>query len=77
MGELKVTHSRCKCPGCHRFFNSTAAFDKHRIGMHGKDRRCMTAEEMIAKGMDKNSDGYWITALMPSGFSYQDEESQV
>lgn len=74
MAELKVTQSRCKCPSCGKFFNSTGAFDKHRTGAHGKDRRCMTADEMIAKGMDTNADGYWVTALMPSGFSYTTSE---
>lgn len=63
MTELKVTHSRCKCTGCYEYFNSTAAFDKHRTGTHGLDRRCMSSEEMREKGMDINADGYWITAL--------------
>lgn len=30
----------------------------------------MTTDEMLAKGMDTNADGYWVTALMPSGLSY-------
>lgn len=72
MSELKVTHSRCKCPGCGEFFNSTGAFDKHRTGAHGKDRRCMSDEEMRMKGMDINADGYWVTALMPAGIAYSD-----
>lgn len=73
MAELKVTHSRCRCHSCGKFFNSTGAFDKHRIGAHGPDRRCMTEDEMIAKGMDKNSAGYWVTALLPSGYSFESE----
>lgn len=55
---------RNQCPGCNRYFNSTGAFQKHRTGEYGKDRRCMTEEEMIAKGMSINSDGFWIGSKM-------------
>lgn len=52
---------RNQCRGCNEYFNSNLAFDKHRTGHHGHDRRCMTVEEMLAKGMLKNSRGFWIT----------------
>jgi len=35
-----------QCPSCGLYFNSDAAFDKHRTGKHGVDRRCMTIPEM-------------------------------
>lgn len=61
--ELKVGHKRCKCPSCGEFFNSIAAFDKHRAGTHVEGKTCLDAEGMKAIGMDTNNDGYWVTAL--------------
>jgi len=44
---------------CSLYFNSTSAFDRHRIGpMHG--RRCLTVDEMLAKGMERNAAGFWM-----------------
>lgn len=54
-----------QCPGCHEYFNSTGAFEKHRTGKFGVDRRCRTSEEMTALGMVKKEDGFWITSLKP------------
>lgn len=50
------------CGACGKYFNSTFAFDKHRTGDFGADRRCMTESEMRAKGMDTNASGFWISA---------------
>lgn len=50
-----------QCQGCKEFFNSIKAFDMHRTGKHGVDRRCMTVEEMITKGMSLNASDFWIT----------------
>lgn len=60
---LRGDHNQC--PSCGEFFNSTYAFEKHRIGKHGVDRRCMTTEEMIAAGMSLSKDDFWITGKMP------------
>lgn len=51
--------ARNQCSGCERYFNSNGAFEKHRTGEHGVDRRCMTDEEMTAKGMFLGADGFW------------------
>jgi hypothetical protein len=52
---------RNQCPTCHKYFNSTSAFDRHRTGKVGtKERRCMTTEEMEAKKMCLNAAGFWI-----------------
>jgi hypothetical protein len=56
---------RCRCSGCGEYFNSTYMFDKHRFGKY-PDRRCMTAEEMSAKGYSKNEAGFWISSKAPS-----------
>ena len=33
----------------------------HRTGVIGVNRRCMTPQEMEAKKMSKNTDGFWVT----------------
>ena len=55
---------RNQCCGCGEYFNSTFAFDKHRTGEHGKDRRCLSPEQMKEIGMAVNSAGFWISAAM-------------
>lgn len=70
MGELKVGHNRCRCPSCGEFFNSIAGFDKHRTGTYTEGRVCLSADGMKEIGMDTNSDGYWVTALMPADHSF-------
>ena len=56
---MKVGTSRNQCRGCGLYFNSTSAFEMHRIGKYGVDRRCKTPEEMKAANMHLNKDGYW------------------
>lgn len=62
---MNLTGDRNQCRGCSEFFNSTFAFDKHRTGDFGKDRRCLTTNEMEARGMSKNAAGFWISSAMP------------
>jgi hypothetical protein len=62
---MQLRGDRNQCQGCKEFFNSTYAFDKHRHGTHGLDRRCLTSIEMKAKGMSTKEDGFWITSEMP------------
>lgn len=57
---MKLTGARCQCPACHEYFNSTGMFDRHRIGSYADDRRCLSPDEMQAKGYLKNSAGFWI-----------------
>lgn len=63
---------RNQCQGCGCYFNSTAAFYKHRTGAFGIDRRCRTEEEMRAAGMVVANSGFWITAENPQ---YAEEEA--
>lgn len=62
---MKLNGDRNQCQGCGEFFNSTASFDKHRIGQFGVDRRCASESEMASKGMVKNRIGWWITGENP------------
>ncbi len=48
----------CACGGCNEFFGSDSAFQLHRVG-DWDDRRCLTVEEMRARGLELNGRGYW------------------
>ena len=58
MTAPKLTGNRCQCPTCGDYFTSTRAFDRHRIGQFGNDRRCLTAGEMDAAGFARNARGF-------------------
>jgi hypothetical protein len=62
---MKLNGDRNQCQGCKEYFNSTHAFDKHRDGDHGVNRRCLSADEMTAKGMFIAADGFWRGSAMP------------
>jgi hypothetical protein len=72
---MNLTGQKNQCRGCSQYFNSNFAFDKHRVGNHGHNRRCLTTEEMIAKGMSLNKSGFWITASMPTADIFSKKES--
>jgi hypothetical protein len=55
----KLGTSRNQCGGCKEYFNSNSAFEAHRTGTFGVDRRCRTPEEMQARSYRLNKDGYW------------------
>lgn len=63
---MTLTGDRNQCQCCKEFFNSTAAFDKHRRGDFGNEenpRRCLLPMQMMAQGMAKNAAGFWVTKL--------------
>lgn len=62
---MKVSGRRCRCSGCGQLFNSVGSFDGHRTGPYAAGRRCLTTEEMMARGWSRNQGGYWITGAMP------------
>ena len=55
---------RCVCASCQESFSSVTAFEKHRIGRHDKDRRCLGVGEMYEKGLRENDEGYWALEKM-------------
>jgi hypothetical protein len=59
----RLTGSRCRCPTCGEYFNSTSVFDRHRVGLwrdQGIHRRCLSGDEMTARGWSLNAKGFWI-----------------
>ena len=59
---MKLGNSRCQCIGCNEYFNSVAAFDKHRVDALCETRRCLTPKELLSLNMSKNKDDFWITS---------------
>lgn len=76
MEKMTLRGSRNQCQGCKRYFNSNTAFDMHRTGQHGVDRRCMTTAEMEAKGMILRSSGFWIGSQM-KGYREDEEDDAL
>ena len=66
-----LTGQRNQCQGCKQYFNSNVAFDKHRRGKFGVDRRCLTPDEMRAKGMLINHAGFWIIEAYDPTIKYE------
>jgi hypothetical protein len=49
-----------QCGGCGLMFASVEAFEVHRSGSHvQRTRRCLTPQEMRAKGMARNERSAW------------------
>lgn len=63
--KVKLHGHHNQCPGCAELFNSIGAFDRHRVGRFGVDRRCLSETEMCARGMTRNAAEFWITAVLP------------
>jgi hypothetical protein len=73
---MKLGSSRNQCGSCRQYFNSNSAFELHRHGQHGVDRRCMTADEMTGRGMAVNAAGYWVSELFTKlPFKKEEHES--
>jgi hypothetical protein len=73
---MRLTGQRNQCQGCKQYFNSNSAFDMHRFGKHGHGRRCLTPEEMTAKGMSLNAAGFWIGSAMPENLRGKHEKNE-
>ena len=56
----------CQCASCGKYFNSGHAFDTHRVGLAGIDRRCLSEFEMRLAGMSTSATGWWISGARPS-----------
>jgi|GEM_PF-5228188 len=59
---MKTGH--CRCEGCGQKFYSMTAYESHRVGSFAQGRskhtrRCLSAKEMQAKGMQTSSKGVW------------------
>lgn len=64
--QPKLTGRRCQCCGCGEYFNGERGFDRHRVGVYGVNRRCLSVAEMIARGWYRNTAGFWAMARLDS-----------
>lgn len=71
---MNLVGQRNQCQGCKQYFNSNSAFEKHRTGKYGVNRRCLTPEEMTAKGMLVNHAGFWVTKAYDPNIKRKDHE---
>lgn len=55
----KLSGCRCQCCACWEYFTSERSFNRHRVGEHGKSRRCLSVAEMLALGWAKSPRGFW------------------
>lgn len=61
---MTLRGDRNQCPGCGALFNSTTAFEKHRVGPHENNgRRCLTPDQMELRGMSQVVGGWWVSKL--------------
>lgn len=61
MSGLRLSGSRSQCPVCGDYFGSDRGFDRHRVGELGSaDRRCLTADELLADSWVRNDRGFWL-----------------
>lgn len=74
---MKLRGGRNQCRGCDEYFNSNKAFEFHRVGKHGIDRRCLSPVEMTAKGMFRNSQGFWVTEANQRFEEKEDAEDET
>lgn len=67
MSGPRLTGCRCQCCACGDYFGSVDVFDRHRVGEHGVNRRCLSADEMTALGWARNERGFWIRSRLEAG----------
>lgn len=67
MNALKLTGCRCQCCACGEYFGNVVVFDRHRVGQHGVNRRCLSPDEMAAKGWAQNDRGFWLRRGLEGG----------
>ena len=60
--ELPIGTAISRCSACKKVFSSVFAFDKHRVGKSA-DRRCLSTDEIVEKGMCLNGKERWISAV--------------
>jgi hypothetical protein len=54
---------KCQCAACGKYFTSPYAFDEHRLTPKGDGiRRCLSGDEMAARGFIRKPSGHWTSA---------------
>jgi len=62
---VSMKPARSQCGNCHEVFNGVPAFDEHRTGSFAhRTRRCLSVQEIQAKGMTRDEKGQWTLLEM-------------
>jgi len=59
---------RCQCAKCGKYFANTRSFDKHQIDQFENLKQpvlCMTVAQLEAKGLVKDTRGFWMIPNRP------------
>ena len=67
MNMLPGGTDKCQCPTCKLYFNSTHAFDKHRIGKL-PHKSCLPIAVMQSCGWTQGPKGHWRTPRRAADF---------
>ncbi len=54
-----LTGKRSLCRSCGEYFSTTANFDRHRRGEHGKDRACQNPESVGLVLKQRGPSTFW------------------
>lgn len=58
----------CWCPECGLYFNSTFAFDNHRVRNPGlPEKRCLSSADLRQRGWGQKTSGHWHTPSRGAG----------
>jgi putative DNA primase/helicase len=79
-GRARGASNSRVCGACDHSFNSTTAFDEHRIGKFTRDppthgRRCLSTDEMLARGMTQGKRG-WLTRAASRNCAVRNDAAQ-
>lgn len=77
---LSTPTDRCRCMNCGHYFRSSGTFARHRVGnweQDGANRRCLTIEQMLAKGWLQDDVGYWIRSKMPTSAAASRRQAEI
>ncbi len=66
--EIELIKDRNECPSCGVMFETSDAFDAHRLGKFAtaskpSTRRCLTAAEMHEAGFRANQHGFMLSEV--------------
>jgi hypothetical protein len=75
--QEEVAMPKSLCRGCNQTFTSLSAFDMHRTGkFERKKRRCLTEQEMLARGMVQNAKSWWMRSAFDGALPWLESEDE-
>jgi hypothetical protein len=69
-GQWRTGLSRSHCPACCRTFSTDSVANKHRVGKHGTDRRCVAPAEVGLVAREKPYGVLWSSPAPEGGYAF-------